>query len=116
MTNIINFLDKSCNVDSDCVLAYTGLGPCGPCNNADSEMQCVSVQEAQELKNRRELLGRVAYCKMCPTPQILYRCICGQNRCEKTTFCESDSDCKTSSFREGYSCIDNQCKWVGVKQ
>jgi len=115
MTNIINPLDKSCNVDSDCVLAYTGLGACAPCDSSSLEMQCVSLREAEELRNRRNLLGGQALCKMCPTPQILYRCVCGQNECEKTTYCIDDLDCKTQSFREGYSCINNQCEWVGVK-
>jgi len=114
ITNIINPLDKSCNIDSDCILAYTGLGPCGPCNSSSSEMQCVSLIEAEELQNRRDLIGIKAMCKTCATPQILYRCACGQNGCEKTTSCSVDSDCKTQSLREGYACIDNQCKWVGI--
>jgi hypothetical protein len=107
-TNIVNPLDKSCNSDSDCVLAYTGLGPCAPCDQSDNEMQCVSLKEAEELQNRRDLIGSRALCSTCLTPQILYRCVCGQNGCEKTTSCSVDSDCKIKF----YACIDNQCKQV----
>ena len=112
ITNIINPLDKSCNIDSDCVLAYTGLEPCGTCEYSSSEMQCVSLKEAEELQNRRYVIGAKAMCEMCPSPQILYRCICVQNGCEKTTSCSVDSDCKTQSFSADYACIDNQCKRV----
>ena len=114
ITNIVNPLDKSCNIDSDCVLAYTGLEPCGTCDSSSSEMQCVSLREAEEIQNRRDLIGVKAMCEMCATPQILYRCSCGNNGCEKTTSCSVNSDCKTQSLREGYACIDDQCKWVGI--
>ena len=109
-------LDKFCSTDTDCVLAYTGLGPCGPCDQSDNELQCVSSIKAEELQNIRKSIGSVAMCKMCPTPQILYRCVCGQNGCEKTTSCSMDSECKTQSLREGYACINSQCKYVGASE
>jgi hypothetical protein len=112
ITNIINPLDKSCNIDSVCVLAYTGLESCGPCDDSSSEMQCVSLREAEEIQNRRDLSVVKTMCEMCPSPQILYRCVCGQNGCEKTTSCSVDSDCITQSFSGDYACIDNQCKRV----
>ena len=114
ITNIINPLDKYCNVGSDCILAYTGLESCGPCDDSSSGMQCVSLREAEEIRNRRNLIGTISMCEPCATPQILYRCACGQNGCEKTTSCSADSDCKTQIFTKGYACIDNQCKRIGT--
>jgi hypothetical protein len=85
LTNLVNPLDKSCNTDSDCVMANTELEQCGPCDAASPKLQCVSLKEAEELQNRRNLfLGRQQECMTCLTPKITYWCVCRQNICEKT--------------------------------
>ena len=110
MTNIVNFLDKTCDTGSDCIIAYTGLGPCGQCDYSHPEMQCVSLKEAEELQNRRNLIVPKVMCEPCATPEILYVCTCGENGCEKTSSCFVDSDCESQTLR-GHGCIDGQCRY-----
>lgn len=94
-------IDKSCNADSDCVLRSVS-GPCGPCDHSDPDIQCVSLEEAEELQNR---WGTV-FCAECLMSPVLYRCVCEDNQCVKTASCNSDNDC----WHNYYSCIDNECR------
>lgn len=80
----------SCEKDEDCVLAYTGMESCAPCDAADESMQCVSPEEAERLREERKKKHGVVFCEPCPPsytcqdePCVEYECACLEDICTK---------------------------------
>lgn len=103
----------SCQKNEDCVLTYTGMESCAPCDYADESFQCVSPEEAERLEQERIEKHGHMLCDMCPPSPLLFRCVCQDNICFKTANCQEDSDCYSRTFEEQYKCKDGQCTFVG---
>lgn len=91
---------NSCRKNDECILAYVGKGSCAPCGHSNPDIQCVSSERAEELKNN----GKQTLCETCPPEPFLYKCVCKENECFKTAECQKDADCYTN-----YKCLSNKC-------
>lgn len=73
----------SCEKDADCVLAYIGMEPCAPCDDAHSQKQCISPEKAEKLQKLREKKHGMVLCDMCPPPKNKFKCVCENGICSK---------------------------------
>ena len=109
-THIINPINRSCNVDADCEMAFVALEACGSCDSSSPKDQCVNINEANDINQRWNLLVLKRFCMTCPSEPIMNRCVCNQGMCGKTTACTSDADCANSPSGDYYVCVEGQCK------
>jgi putative hemolysin len=72
-----------CNLDSDCVLTYTGDELC-VCDLNNPNYKCVNKdEEAKILAERQDKYNNVGVCAPCPIPDIRFRCECNEGLCSK---------------------------------
>lgn len=100
----------SCEKNEECVLTYTGMESCAPCDYSDESYQCVSPEEAEKLQQERLKKHGHVLCDMCPPSPLLFRCVCKEGTCEKTSACEQDEDCHSKTTGDFYKCIANKCQ------
>ncbi|MEA1936531.1 MAG: hypothetical protein U9N04_00240 [Patescibacteria group bacterium] len=77
-------IETQCEIDSDCILAYTGFDTCLPCDTSIEEYKCLPSEEAKEIEEERfkRMVDDKIFCERClEKPQ--HTCKCENGKCEK---------------------------------
>ncbi len=109
-------LNPNCSSDSDCVLEYTKMSVCGPCDLSNEGYQCISPEDVEKLMQMKIEKEGLHTCKMCYPSPLLFRCICKDGECLKTADCENDMNCYSRAHTFYYSCVDNKCVYKPEKE
>lgn len=114
--------NQQCSQDKSCFLAYA-IGGCTACDWANENWKCVSLGEYQKIEEMRQKMFQDPngpQCELCMPGEspLLFRCVCNDSKCIKTSKCSNDMDCQDTfggAQNLDYKCINNNCTFNDSK-